>query len=410
MDRTARIAVVVKGYPRLSETFIAQEILGLERRGLDVFIVSLRRPGDGDVHDIHKEIAAPVLYLLEYLKDDPARVGAGRAAARKLPGYGAAEAAYGADLARERSAGRRRRWGQATVLAAELPADVAMIYVHYLHTPASVARYAALMRGLPFAFSAHAKDIYTSPDWDLATKIADAEWGVTCTAHNAAVLNRLADRPDKVSLVYHGLDTGRFPDPPRRSGDGPLRILSVCRAVEKKGLDDLMRALARLPGDIDWRFEHVGGGALVPRLEAQARRLGIARRVAFLGPQTRHGVIAAYERADVFVLASRVARNGDRDGLPNVIMEAMVMGLPVVSTTVSAVPEIVTPDTGLLVPERDPSALSQALAALARDPKRRARLGTQGAARVHRHFSPAPGLDSIARRLAEAASSVERAA
>lgn len=393
-----RVAVVMKGYPRLSETFIAQEILGLERLGLDIMIVSLRRPTDGAVHDLHREIRAPVLYLPEYLRDDPERVRRGRAVAAGLKGYAAAEALYRADLARDRSASRRRRWGQAAVLAAELPADVSAIYVHFLHTPGSVARYAARMRELPYAFSAHAKDIWTTPEWELREKIADAAWGATCTAANAAYLDGLADRPGKVTLVYHGLDLSRFPPPPVRTGEGPVRILSVCRAVEKKGLDDLLRALARLPEELDWRFEHLGGGR-VERLRALCERLGIADRVAFLGARPREDVIAAYARADIFALASRVARNGDRDGLPNVIMEAMAMGLPVVSTRVSAVPEIVTEETGVLVPERDPPALSEAIARLAADAGLRGRLGAAGARRVRERFSPEPGLAELARRL-----------
>ncbi|WP_420394672.1 glycosyltransferase [Acuticoccus sp.] len=403
-----RVAVVLKGYPRLSETFIAQELLGLERVGLDLTIVSLRRPTEGIVHDVHRRIAAPVLYLPEYLQDDPARVRRARSIAARLPGWAAAEAAYRADLARDRTANRRRRFGQAAVLAAELPEGTGVIYVHYLHTPASVARYAALMTGLPYAFSAHAKDIYTSPDWDLAQKIAGAAWGVTCTAANQEVLARHAPR-GAVELVYHGLDAAEFVPPPRRTGSGPLRLLSVCRAVEKKGLDDLLRALARLPARIDWRFEHVGGGALVPGLEALASRLGIGDRVAFLGPMARGDVAAAYARADVFVLASRIARDGDRDGLPNVLMEAMTMRLPVVSTGVSAVPEIVTEEAGLLVPPRDPAALAAAVLALADDPERRSAMGRAGAARVRGAFAPEPGIARIAARLA-ATMSARRAA
>ncbi|MEM0905904.1 MAG: glycosyltransferase, partial [Pseudomonadota bacterium] len=303
----------------------------------------------------------------------------------------------------DRSASRRRRWGQAAVLAAELPADVRLLYVHYLHTPASVARYAAMMRGLPFAFSAHAKDIYTTPRWELQSKIKDAAWGVTCTAYNQRVLSDLADRPGKVSLAYHGLDLTRFPARrPRRPGTSkPLRIVSVCRAVEKKGLDDLIRALAKLPKELDWRFEHIGGGSMVARLAALAETLGIKERVTFSGLKPREGVIEAYSRADLFVLASRVAKNGDRDGLPNVIMEAMAMGLPVVSTDVSAVPEIVTPETGVLVPERRPDALSAAMADLLADPERRAAFGKAGAMRVRDRFSPKPGLDLLCKLIGQ---------
>ena len=158
---------------------------------------------------------------------------------------------------------------------------------------------------------------------------------------------------------------------------------------------------AALPAALHWRFEHVGGGALIGRLRALAQKLGIADRVTFLGAKAREEVIAAYERSDVFALASRIARNGDRDGLPNVVMEAMTMGLPVVSTAVSALPEIVTEDTGILVPERDPDALADALTSLARDPARRQALGAAGAARVRAHFSPEPGLATLRRRFAE---------
>jgi glycosyltransferase involved in cell wall biosynthesis len=397
-----RVAVVVKGYPRLSETFIAQEILGLERRGLDVLIVSLRRPTDKAVHPVHREIRAEVLYLPEYLKDDPPRVAAARRTAARLPGFAAAQAAYERDLARDRSASRRRRFGQACVLAAELPADVDALYVHFLHTPASVTRYAATMRGLPWSFSAHAKDIWTTPDWELAEKIADAAWGTTCTAVNAAKLRDLADRPEKVALVHHGLDFARFPAPPGRPAErdgrtAPVTILSVARAVDKKGLDDVLRALARLPAELDWRFVHIGGGSLVPQLAALAERLGIAGRVAWRGAQPQAAVIEACAAADLFVLASRVTRDGDRDGLPNVLMEAQALGLACVSTRVSAIPEVIEDGvTGLLVEPRDPAGLATALAALIRDPARRAALGTAAAREVRARFSAEPGLDRIA--------------
>ncbi|MEM8853659.1 MAG: glycosyltransferase [Pseudomonadota bacterium] len=393
-----RVAVVVKGYPRLSETFIAQEILALERRGLDLLIVSLRHPTDGAIHDLHAAIKAPVLYLPEYLKDDPQRVRRGRAVAQTLPGYRAAEAIYRRDLARDPTASRHRRWGQAAVLAAELPADVSQLYVHFLHTPASVTCYAATLRGLPFAFSAHAKDIYTTPTWELREKIAASRWGVTCTAYNHHVLSELADAPGKVDLVYHGLDPAPFDAPDRRGRGGPFTILSVCRAVEKKGLDDVIHALARLPRDLDWRFGHMGGGSLVPHLKTLAARLGLADRVTFTGTAPRKTVVAALARADAFVLASRVAKNGDRDGIPNVLMEAMVMGLPVVSTKVSAVPELVTPATGILVEPRDRGALGEALARLAADPSLREAMGREGEARVKAHFSPKPGIDRLIQR------------
>src|SRR5204863_9033647 len=150
-----RVAFVLKGYPRLSETFIAQEILALEQRGLDILIVSLRHPTDPATHPVHREISAPVLYLPEYLHDEPRRVLRGWRQARRLPGYRAAWRIWLKDLIRDPTPNRIRRFGQALVLATELPADIRQLHAHFLHTPASVARYAAAMRGTGWSVSAH---------------------------------------------------------------------------------------------------------------------------------------------------------------------------------------------------------------------------------------------------------------
>jgi glycosyltransferase involved in cell wall biosynthesis len=392
-----RIATIVKGYPRLSETFIAQEILSLERRGVRQLIVSLRQPTDGKEHDLHREIAADVLYLPEYLKDDPARVRAGRAAAERLPGYARALAAFEADLKRDPTVNRRRRFGQAAVLARELPPDIDWLHTHFLHTPASVARYAALMRGIPWSFSGHAKDIWTTPEWELREKLAAAEWGVTCTRAGLDYLRSLAAEPGKIHLVYHGLDFSRFPLPRKRpKHDGPLIIVSVGRAVEKKGYSDLLRALAMVK-DLAWRFEHVGGGPLSVRLKAQAEKLGIAERIAWHGGQSRDFVFVLLQRSDLFVLPSRLTRSGDRDGLPNVLMEAQAFGVPVLSTDVSGIPELVTHgENGFLVPERDPQALAAALRRLMQDRALREKLGAAGARNVRKEFSSEPGIDFVA--------------
>jgi glycosyltransferase involved in cell wall biosynthesis len=397
-----RIAVVVKGYPRLSETFIAQEILGLERRGLRQLIVSLRTPTEKIVHDMHREISADILYLPEYLQDAPERVRAGQRWAAAQPGFAAAFAAFQGDLERDRSANRRRRWGQACVLARELPADVAWLHTHFLHTPASVARYAALLTGRRWSFSAHAKDIWTTPQWELREKLAEAAWGVTCTRANLDYLRSLSAEPQRLHLVYHGLDFSRFPLAAGRPAVDDLTIASVGRAVEKKGYADLLQALARLNGDPRWRFEHVGGGPLAARLKESAARLGIADRIVWHGGRDRSFVFALLARSDLFVLPSRLTKDGDRDGLPNVLMEAQAFGVPVVSTKVSGIPELVTHgETGCLVPQRDPLALAGAIGRLLDDCALRERLGAAGAKRVRRDFSCEPGIDFVAARLRE---------
>ncbi len=409
--RQDAIAVVLKGYPRLSETFIAQEILALERRGFDLRLISLRHPTDQKRHPVHDDIRAPVSYLPEYLYQEPLRLLGGWWKARRLPGYALARRAFLRDLRRDLSPNRVRRFGQACVLAAELPGAVTRLYAHFLHTPASVTRYCALMTGLPWSASAHAKDIWTIPAWEKREKLAEADWLVTCTAFGADHLRSLAPDPARISLVYHGLDLSRFAAAPRPEAgpesrrDGrepaqPVRLLSVGRAVEKKGYDDLLNALAGLPRELHWHFTHIGGGPLREALQAQAEKLGLEGRITWMGAQAQTEILAQYRRADLFVLASRVAGNGDRDGLPNVLMEAQSQGLACLSTRVSAIPELIEDGaTGALVPPQDPAALGQALARLIADPAGRRRLGDAGKQRILADFDMKGGIEVLARLL-----------
>ena len=401
------VAVVVKGWPRLSETFIAQEVLALERRGIALVIVSLRRPTDRLTHPIHAEIRSPVHYLPEYLHEAPGRVIRAWRRARRLAGYSRARSMWLADLLRDRTPNRVRRFGQAVVLAAEL-GGVESIHAHFLHTPASVARYASTMLGIGWSFSAHAKDVWTTPDWEKREKLADARFGVTCTRVNLDHLAALAPSPDTVELVYHGLDRGRFPAgvTRRRPRDGscpsdPVKILSVGRLVEKKGFDDLLEALAKLPPSLAWTLDVVGDGAFGAALRRQAAALGIAERVHWHGALAHDRVVRLFAGADLFALASRISADGDRDGLPNVLMEAQLLGAACVTTRVSAVPELIDHEVnGLLVRPRDPLALAGAVERAIVDPALRLRLAGAGRRAVTARFSFEDGVSKIAARLA----------
>ncbi|PPR68359.1 MAG: hypothetical protein CFH00_00645, partial [Alphaproteobacteria bacterium MarineAlpha1_Bin1] len=164
-NAVAPVAFIVKGYPRLSETFIAQEIESLERRGLEIRIISLRHPSDSTINPVHRRVGASVNYLPEYLYQEPLRVWRAWLRVRRMPGFEWARRQWMADLRRDPKPNRVRRFGQAMVLAAELGADVSHLHAHFLHTPASVARYAAHLTGRSWSCSAHAKDIWTTPEW-----------------------------------------------------------------------------------------------------------------------------------------------------------------------------------------------------------------------------------------------------
>jgi glycosyltransferase involved in cell wall biosynthesis len=177
-----------------------------------------------------------------------------------------------------------------------------------------------------------------------------------------------------------------------------VRLLSVGRAVEKKGFEDLLEALALLPAHRHWHLEHIGGGDRLPALKAAAERLGLSQRITWRGALAQQDVLKAYRGADLFVLPARIASDGDRDGLPNVLVEAQSQRLACVSTAVSAIPEfIVDGETGCLVPPGETAALAAAIDALIVDPNRRADLGRAGEARVRSSFDAQSGLAQLAR-------------
>lgn len=399
LRKSTPIGLVLKGYPRLSETFISQEILELQRAGYDLHIISLRHPTDKAIHPINREITAPVTYLPEYVHWEPLRVLKAWWNVRKRPGYARAWRAFIKDLKGDFCRNRFRRFAQALVIAHEFgPSSSqckACLYAHFLHTPTSATRYAAKIMQVPFAISAHAKDIWTSPSWEIKDKLEDCRWLATCTLGAKNHLETLSSRQNIVNLVYHGLDLQRFPAVERReqTRDGtnphdPVRIVTVGRAVPKKGIDLLIDALSRLPSTLHWHWTHIGGGPLKSAFEDQVQALNIAQHCTFKGAQAQSDVLECYRQSDLFVLPCRIDSSGDRDGLPNVIVEAQSQGLAVVSTPISGIPELIEHKrNGLLVPVDDADALKHALVELIRDPTLRSSLGDAGQAIVHERFN-----------------------
>ena len=395
MKHSGKIGIVLKGYPRLSETFISQEILALQQLGFDIQIISLRHPTDKTVHRVNKEITAPVTYLPEYVRGEPLRVLKAWWKARRMPGYRLAKKTFRKDLARDFTTNRARRFAQGMVIAAEFGGELSCFYSHFLHTPTSATRYGALICSKPFAVSAHAKDIWTSPDWEISEKLDDCEWLATCTAGGRDHLQTLAQDPTKIHLVYHGLDLARFPHsntkPSKRDGSklkNPFGIITVGRAVSKKGLDSLLDALALLDKNLHWRWTHIGGGPLLDELQAQAIRLGIEGKCDFRGSLAQSDVIDAYRESDLFVLPCRIDDNGDRDGLPNVIVEAQSQGLAVISSPISGIPELIENNVnGLLVKPNSPKKLAKAIINLATKPDLRNKMGAAGNKKVRSDFN-----------------------
>ena len=404
-----KLVVILKGYPRLSETFIAQELLGLEKAGFDMTLISMRHPTEKEHHPVHDEITSPLRYLPEYLHQEPLRVLRALWRAMRRPGFRQAFRKFVADFRRDKTRNRVRRFGQAAVLVAELPDGIDWLHAHFIHTPASVASYASDMTGLAWSCSAHAKDIWISPDWELAEKLASMQWCVTCTRSGLERLQSLGGPKSNTHLSYHGLDLTRFAafDGTRPMTDGsdassPVRLLSVGRAVEKKGFDILLHALKLLPADLHWRLDHVGGGTMIDALKDLAKTHGIADRITWHGALAQETVLQLYRQSDIFALACRVAQDGDRDGLPNVLVEASSQGLVCLSTNLSGVLELLSDGrNGIVVPAEDAESLARGLETAIRDPALRRRLGAAAEKHIRGKFDFQASIDQLTRLFEE---------
>lgn len=378
-----KIAYVIKRFPHLSETFILHEVLELERQGLSLRIFSLLEP-TGKINEAAKEVQAPITYL-------PRRFPLGvlrlfKAAIRQfLKRPGRFLVACVSALVRFHHIATPSHLLYAAYVANQVEQEgITHLHAHYANTPTTVARFVHEFTGIPYSFTAHAKDIYLSQKISLAYKTKDAVFVVTCTEYNHQYLASAAG-PDNIvpiHCIYHGLNLRAFPSDSRRVSsvrERPL-ILSVARLVEKKGLPYLLQACRRLQDqgyDFDCRI--IGEGPLRPILERQIRDLALTNRVELWGSEKHERVIEMYQQATLMVLPCVIAKDGDRDGIPNALVESLYMGVPVVSTVISGVPELISSENnGLLVPERDSISLAQAMARLLDDPDLRERLATAG--------------------------------
>jgi len=371
-----RIAYVVDTWPRLTETFVAREIAAVASRH-DVRVLALARSGEEAASDEVRGLASRVMWLLEGDAAPKARFALARAIAHPMrdgAGWVAAFRARG-------ESGLRRAPALLAVAAAWRAWGVERIHAHFARWATSAAEVLSAATGAPFGFTGHAYDLFVAPT-RLAEKAARASWVVTCTASGRRELARHVPPATlaKVVVVRHGvdLDAYRPADGPR--APGPLRVLAVGRLVGKKGFHHLIDALGRLAeAHVPFEARIVGNGPDGATLTAQAARLGLAGALTFVPacpPATVRDLMRGW--ADVLAAPSVVAPDGDRDGIPNVVGEALACGVPVVATTAGGLPELVMDGAnGLVVPEGAPAALAVALERLATGPALRTTLAAR---------------------------------
>jgi len=384
------VGYVVSTWPRLSATFILNEVLAVERSGVSLRIFSIKDPDGEPVHARVAQVRARVTYL-SLRRHWKSALQANLRLFFRQPGR------YCRALLQ---ALRYRRWGvlqrffQAGYLAHELSREpVAHLHAHFAHAPTLVAMFTHELTDIPYTFTAHAKDIYVeTPPELLRAEAHRAQAVITCTEYNRQYLStQIGPASDgKLHCIYHGLDLSQFQFAwPRVSDARPPVILSVARLVEKKGLSDLIVAAGILRGrGRSFQVEIIGNGPLRQALEAQVMQLGLSDRVKLLGVQTYDMVCLAYQRASIFALPCMVTADGDRDGLPNVLLEAMGSGVPVVSTPVSGIPELIESEhDGLFVPPNSPTELADALDRLLTQPELSELLARAARAKIQAHFS-----------------------
>jgi glycosyltransferase involved in cell wall biosynthesis len=373
--RPQRIVVLVKRFPRLSETFILNEFLELRRQGLPVELMAIMDAGERQSQPEARALVPEVTYLQTGRLR--AELRAAWRTARRHPRGTIRAAAW--TLTRHSRPAVRNLVHALVLLDRLADGPPAHLHAHFLHSPAALAFIAAKVNGQSYSLSGHAKDIYTTLPRNLRLRCGRARFVTTCTEANRAHLVRdIGLEPTTVHLCRHGVDPDRFTVPARAPQPG--RIVSVGRLVPKKGFDVLVRAV----GELRRRGEPVelvmlGGGDLRDELNILAGEQGVADRVRLIGARPQHEVVEQLAAAQVFALAPRVLADGDRDGVPNVVLEAMAAGVPVVATAVSGIPEVITDGVnGWLVPPERPDLLADVLGELLQDAQLRARLGDGG--------------------------------
>jgi glycosyltransferase involved in cell wall biosynthesis len=408
------VTCLVRSWPRLSQTFILNEVLALERLGLELTVVSLTRSHEPTRQPHVAAVRAPVRYLDEPRLYEPlARVTDHVTVAARAPRRYASAlllALRRPDLADGyATCSTMRCFAHAVRVAAQLRRTGSLrragdgaghLHAHFAHDPALVGLLVHRLTGVRFTFTAHARDLYQTPVPSLLPRIAAASAVITCCPANADYLTGVlpAGLRDRVHVIPHGLPLDRFHPAPAGDHGGPVRIVSVGRLVEKKGFPDLLKAcaLVRAAGH-GFTCDIYGDGALADQLERLRDRLGLAAEVVFRGERDADGIAAALAGADLFALTPCVTGDGDRDGIPNVMVEAMACSLPVVTTAAGGVLDLVRDgETGLVAPPHDVAAIARNLTTLLTDPRRRRQLGAAGRAVVEEAFD----IGVSARRLA----------
>ena len=386
----ADFAYLFERFPTFTQTFCYREVLEMRRQGCTAPVYSIRKP-----KDIPQDCPAPLASDVRYLPE-PADLGGEMKSFRMLGRY------PWPVIRQIRTWGKRpgkARLLEAAWLGPKLRAQgIRHVHAHFAGIAARTAWWMKKFYGITFSFTGHANDMFceSGSPVSLADLVREAAFVVAVSDFSRDWLcRRIPGLDEKIHRIYNGMDLSGFPAP--ATTPGKLRIVSIGRCIEKKGFSDLIDACAILrKKPFDFECEIIGGGPLEDQLRARATELGIDGCVILTGPLPQEEVRRRLARATLFVLPCATEPDGGMDTLPTVIVEAMAAGIPVVSTRLAAIPEMVGHGiTGLLVSEKQPTELAGAMAEILRNPDLANRFGRAGKLVAAGRFASEPTVTSL---------------
>lgn len=391
-----KLCFVLKGYPRVSETFIAQEIYLLEQKGYKIEILSMRRAREAKRQPLVEQIKAEVIYLHESVLTHLGDLITGNIQCLlRYPWLyfkGLSSGVFRSFV--KKSKEPIKRFFQGSWVVGRYPRfdQSYHFHSHFIHGPTLLTNEIVNYTKASYSISAHAKDIYTIPQQDVVDRCNRSKFLTTCTRFNYNFLRSLPGiDQEKIFLSYHGIDTDTFnPSSIKCIEEGhPLRLVSVARLVGKKGYDTILESLKILKDqNFDFQYDIFGGGELKHELLDLVTTLGLETQVIFHDTKTHPEIISRFKKKGVFLCGSKIVSSGDRDGIPNTLAEAMSMELAVVATDVSGIPELIEDRiTGRLVPSNNPPLMAKAILELAENPNQADEMARRGRKRILEVFN-----------------------
>lgn len=368
-------------FPKLSMSFVLNELYELEKRGHDVAVFAIDNPNEEIEHEEYEELDIPVRYAesLSYAS------ALGLVSTKVINPSVLKHALFRARPRRHAMALHRSK--QCIEFVEEADLDIDLVHTHFATLGTFPARYVASYYGVPSSVTAHAFDLYNDPDEDqLRHFLSEPDRVITISEYNRRYIRDEIADTTPISVVRAGIRPEKF-EPTASSADG--RVLTVARFMEKKGLLDAVRVLSRVVEEFPHVDYHiVGSGPQEAEIREQVDELGLNDNVELLGNVDDERLVAEYDEASCFLLPCLVAESGDRDGIPVALMEAMAMETPPVSTRVSGIPELIDHrENGLLAESRDIEGLADAVSSVLADERRRREFGEAGRRKVTAEFN-----------------------